>query len=281
MGLKNKEKIKNRKLKKDEIQKKKKPSILNKFLSIVLKNKISKKFLTKDIKSVQLKNYEIITDKIKKDINILFLSDIHLEIINNMAEIKNILDKSEPDFIILGGDYIDNDNNLKDNEDLFFSFFDMLTKKSTVFAVAGNHDSKNILSLIDEKTDVHLLLHDSIEFKDVKIHGTEDYVSFPNLNDDFDVNNSFYNILVTHTPNYTEKIKNEFDLILSGHTHGGQITLFGFAPINHCKIKNQIYGEWIYKGIKGITSSGVGCSGVPVRRGIKPEIVNINIKKPH
>ena len=72
-----------------------------------------------------------------------------------------------------------------------------------------------------------------------------------------------FNIFITHNPEYfeymTDKQKERADMTLAGHTHGGQITLFGL--ILHAEIKHPWkygYGLKEYDGHKIYTTSGVG-----------------------
>ena len=67
-------------------------------------------------------------------------------------------------------------------------------------------------------------------------------------------------------------------LTLSGHTHGGQITLAGFAPIVPSRYGRRYrYGHIVEDGRHLIVSGGLGCSGLPMRIGVPPEIVLVEL----
>jgi hypothetical protein len=84
-----------------------------------------------------------------------------------------------------------------------------------------------------------------------------------------------FSILLTHTPEiYRQAAHAEFDLLLSGHTHGGQICLPGGIPITLDSVLPRRLGKgaWKHHGMQGYTSVGAGSSVVPVRFNCPPEI---------
>jgi uncharacterized protein len=87
--------------------------------------------------------------------------------------------------------------------------------------------------------------------------------------------NGVFSILLSHTPEiYEEAAHVDFNLLLSGHTHGGQICLPGRIPIilNSVLPRNMGSGAWKYRGMFGYTSVGAGSSTIPVRFNCLPEI---------
>jgi predicted MPP superfamily phosphohydrolase len=82
-------------------------------------------------------------------------------------------------------------------------------------------------------------------------------------------------ILLAHSPDvYRSAQVSCFDLVLCGHTHGGQICLPGRVPLvrNADCPSRMLAGAWQYKGLKGYTSRGTGGCGVAVRYFCPPEI---------
>jgi uncharacterized protein len=68
-------------------------------------------------------------------------------------------------------------------------------------------------------------------------------------------------------------------LTMAGHTHGGQVQLFGYAPIVPSRYgQRYVYGHVRERGRDMIVSGGLGCSGLPVRFGRPPEVVRIDIE---
>jgi predicted MPP superfamily phosphohydrolase len=84
-----------------------------------------------------------------------------------------------------------------------------------------------------------------------------------------------FSILLSHTPEiYRLAAYADFDLMLSGHTHGGQICLPGSIPITlESKLPRRMgVGVWHYHHMVGYTSVGAGSCGIPVRLNCPPEI---------
>lgn len=85
-------------------------------------------------------------------------------------------------------------------------------------------------------------------------------------------------ILMAHEPDIFPQVPDRVSLTLSGHTHGGQVRLLGFAPIVPSKFKRRyVYGHIVEENRNLIVSGGIGCSGLPVRFGSPPEIVVVKL----
>lgn len=92
-------------------------------------------------------------------------------------------------------------------------------------------------------------------------------------------------ILLAHEPDIFPKVPERVSLTLSGHTHGGQVRVFGFSPVVPSQYGNRFaYGHIVEGGIERpevdrhlIVSGGLGCSILPVRFGVPPEIVLVEI----
>jgi predicted MPP superfamily phosphohydrolase len=87
------------------------------------------------------------------------------------------------------------------------------------------------------------------------------------------VNDAAPVILLAHEPDIFPKIPERVALTLSGHTHGGQVRLFGYSPMVPSKYGNRYaYGHVVEDGRHLIVSGGLGTSILPVRFGVPPEI---------
>jgi predicted MPP superfamily phosphohydrolase len=88
-------------------------------------------------------------------------------------------------------------------------------------------------------------------------------------------------LLLAHEPDIFPQVPARVSLTLSGHTHGGQISLFGWTPVVPSRYGSRyVYGHKVEDGRHIIISSGLGCSGVPVRIGAAPEVVVIDLGGP-
>lgn len=153
--------------------------------------------------------------------------------------------------------------------------------KQPVFAVLGNHDSIRMVPAM-EGMGIRVLLNESVplEKKDAAIFlaGIDDphYFRADNLEKaSNDIPQDAVSILLSHSPEmYRHAAHAGFDVMLSGHTHGGQICLPGGIPLM-CNVacpRRYCRGPWQYHQLQGYTSVGSGASVVDVRLNCPPEI---------
>lgn len=85
-------------------------------------------------------------------------------------------------------------------------------------------------------------------------------------------------ILLAHEPDIFPQVPARVSLTLSGHTHGGQVRLMGWSPITPSHYGNRYaYGHVVEGGRHLIVSGGLGVSGLPVRLGVPPEVVLVEM----
>nr|WP_245265783.1 hypothetical protein [Mesorhizobium sp. LNJC394B00] len=85
-------------------------------------------------------------------------------------------------------------------------------------------------------------------------------------------------ILLAHEPDIFPKVPGRVSLTLSGHTHGGQVRLFGYSPVVPSRFGNRFaYGHVVENDRNLIVSGGLGFSIAPVRFGMRPEILQIDL----
>lgn len=89
-------------------------------------------------------------------------------------------------------------------------------------------------------------------------------------------------LLLAHDPLlFEEAARRGVEVVLSGHTHGGQIGVPGLARwINLTKMSNP-YSLGIYrkKGSTLVVSGGMGCTGLPIRVGVPPEVLILRLRR--
>ena len=229
-------------------------------------------------RKVLLKKITVKSSKINRNYNIIFISDVHLGT-NTSKHLSKILKKIqtlEYDFLLIGGDLIDsssfklNDLNLLNNI------------KKDIYFVNGNHeyylkDFKNKIEQL-KKFKIKVLKNSSIQINDINIIGIDDLQSkFSKIKFVEKLNKkNLFNLVLSHKPDIWDNIKSKNDLMLSGHTHNGQIFPFNFLV----KLKFKfIYGIYEYKNSKLYVSSGSGCWGPKLRIGSSNEIINIQLTK--
>jgi predicted MPP superfamily phosphohydrolase len=85
-------------------------------------------------------------------------------------------------------------------------------------------------------------------------------------------------ILLAHEPDIFPRVPARVALTLSGHTHGGQVRVVGYSPVVPSRYGNRYaYGHIVEDGRHLIVSGGLGCSILPVRIGVPPEIVLVDV----
>lgn len=224
------------------------------------------------------------------DTKILFVSDFHINALPELASnIMGIADELDYDFCILGGDYgFSSRRTSESTRQIMHTIAGALTKKSRVFGVLGNHDHYSMAELL-ESCGVEMLINDSGSIErdgqklfisgidDCHYYGGDDVAAARE-----NVDNDAFSIMVSHSPEPYKRVSDAgYCLLLSGHTHGGQICLPGGIAIvaNTTARRYMLKGKWKYRGMKGYTSTGVGSSGVAVRFFCKPEVALITLRR--
>ena len=84
-------------------------------------------------------------------------------------------------------------------------------------------------------------------------------------------------ILLAHEPDIMVRVPERVALVLSGHTHGGQVRLFGWSPVVPSRYGNRFAYGHVREQCDLIVSGGLGCSIAPLRIGMPPELVVVTI----
>jgi predicted MPP superfamily phosphohydrolase len=85
-------------------------------------------------------------------------------------------------------------------------------------------------------------------------------------------------ILMVHEPDIFPSVPERVSLTLAGHTHGGQVRIFGYAPVVPSRFGSRyVYGHIVETNRNLIVSGGLGCSSMPIRFGSPPEIVMVEL----
>lgn len=220
---------------------------------------------------------------------IIFASDFHCGLFfsrERAAKIVETINGLDPDVVILGGDYVDSS---KEYIEPCFHELAKLKSKHGVYGVLGNHDY--LVGEAETKTamvsaSIVVLDNDSkwldIGGQRIKIGGVADFLTGhavlePAISDAKDGD---FVVLAFHNPNYYDKISGNVDLALSGHTHGGQISLFGkWHPFFELRY-GQKYISGIYKNKNSLllVSSGLGTTILPFRFFARPEVNVITLE---
>ncbi len=220
---------------------------------------------------------------------ILFISDIHFGMMDGLEEkMIEVLVKTSADLLILGGDY-EVKGESSDTRESFEGLQRVLSAadiQDGVIAIKGNHDTKEMMDLLQNSCD-EVLLNRTCKIRRGMGEITVTGIKYPSCINQYSQDlqhpdKKEFSIFLYHSPAlYRQAAAHSYDLYLCGHTHGGQIHLPLVGPVvTHTGgQKDKIYGKWYEQAMQGYTTSGAGTSGVPVRFGCRGEIVRIELKK--
>ncbi len=235
---------------------------------------------------------------------VAFLTDTHhgpgvpLSYLEHVVAQTNALN---PDLVALGGDYVQRSRYLQPRG----SHRQYIAPGVAVlaglraplgrFAVLGNHDRRESTML----TRRALADHDLTELTNtgvwlersgsrLRLCGVDDYATGrPNLRPNLraalgDTRLDDACLVLSHNPDFVERIRDpRVDLVLSGHTHGGQVVLPIFGP----PVTASRYGrKYVHGLVQGPTarvyvSRGVGTIGPPIRFGAPPEVTLLTLRQ--
>ncbi len=233
---------------------------------------------------IQVRRHEVTIKGLSPEFDgytLLQLSDIHADIyppaVHAMVETVREL---EYDACVLTGDYRAQTHGPVEAAIEWMGVL-MSGLRQPVYGVLGNHDSVTMLPAL-EAMGIRMLLnvHQFIERGEARIYlvGIDDahYFRVDNIEKAAHaIPLEAVSILLSHTPEiYRQAAHAGFNLMLCGHTHGGQICLPGGIPIT-LDAKCPRYmgsGPWDYNGMRGYTSVGTGSSIVNVRLNCPPEV---------
>ncbi len=229
----------------------------------------------------------------QKPLKIAMFADSHVGTMFDGKEFKKIsqdIMKNNPDIVVVCGDYVDDDTTRKEMLDATKALGEMKPKYGT-YMIFGNHDdpyfhyrdfSTDELRQELAKNGVTLLEDDVKKICDgFYLVGRRDKfdkkrIPIGKLMKDIDTNKNF-TLLLDHQPNdFDAEAKAKPDLVLCGHTHGGQLFPLGrFTDLFHTN--DCRYGTVKRDGTTFFTSSGIAGWGMPFKTDAVSEYVIANV----
>jgi uncharacterized protein len=238
----------------------------------------------KNAEDIQIRHHNIRLGRLPAAFDgftLLQLSDLHVDMNGGaMQRLIELLPALEYDLCVLTGDY--RGKTFGPCEATIAGMARVCAHiVGPIYGVLGNHDSIRMVPALEEMGICMLLNEaDTLEREDQRIHlvGIDDahYYRVDNIEKAVSqLPGDEFSILFSHTPEiYRQAAHADFDLLLSGHTHGGQICLPGAIPItlDSALPRRMGSGLWKYGDMVGYTSVGVGSCVLPVRLNCPPEI---------
>ena len=236
--------------------------------------------------------YTLTTNKDIDTFKIVLLSDSHVGTTfdgNGFYKHMQEISKIDSDILVIDGDYVDDDTT---KEDMIRACegLGLAKPKYGVYFVYGNHDRGyfnnrdfNATDLENEleKNNVKILEDEIVELNNIVLIGRKDKSNqsrkkITELVKDIDKNK--YIISLNHQPNDYDNEMNNVDLVLSGHSHGGQ--MFPLAYVGKItKANDEFYGLHKRGNTNFIVTSGISGWAADFKTGAKSEYVVIEIKK--
>ncbi len=246
-------------------------------------------------------DYALKTDKKSGDIRIVQFADSHVGTTfhgDGFAKYMEEIQKLDPDVVLITGDFVDDDTSKEDMIQCCEALGNLKTKYGVYFSF-GNHDkgyydpsyrgySGDDLIAELEKNNVTVLQDDTVLIDDrFYIIGRQDRseemekdghrASMEELTNDLD--SSKFTVVMDHQPcDYDAQAASKVDLVLSGHTHGGQL-----IPINFLGTliggNDRTYGYEKREDTNFIVTSGISDWAIKFKTGCKSEYVVIDVSE--
>ncbi|MCK4508318.1 MAG: metallophosphoesterase [Desulfuromonadales bacterium] len=233
--------------------------------------------------ALQVEKIAFPTSSAGGQVRLLQISDLHLSGYNSyFAKVTKQVADLQPDLIVLTGDYLEEERNIRG----VLSFLKELKATHGIYAVQGNWEYWSRLEgenlrrhfagvgvklLINERADLE------INGRALSIFGLD----YPSSNDHLHqlqkaVDPQRFNLLLSHVPAFAhEQLNEHINLILSGHTHGGQVRLPFLPPFYLPRYSGRFVAGFYQVSQHRIplyVSRGVGTSVLPLRFFCRPEI---------
>lgn len=236
------------------------------------------------------------TEGSSEEITILQFSDLHIKedyTYKNLSRVIKKLNKLEPDIVLFTGDLYDNYAKYNDDENII-SELQTITAKYAKIAIWGNRDygggavrtyeevmAASGFELLDNQNNLITLSSG----KQILFTGIDDFLlGAPALPETAgtDFEQADYKLLLMHEPDGLEEFDvSQYDFILSGHSHGGQINIPFFPAINKAAIDSTLLSTSYSGGMytldesanqKLYVNTGLGTTHISARFGVVPEI---------
>jgi predicted MPP superfamily phosphohydrolase len=214
---------------------------------------------------------EIVVDSLVNDkTKIIFFSDLHLNKLNSLfkrnQKLVKLINSENPDIVVFGGDLVSQKLTgglFKNDLVAYTSFFSQINATSKYF-IKGNHDHKYS---INEYSSL-MRSHGYIDLTNTQIKSINN-INLVGLDDlkygeivEPTINLANYNICFAHNPDTVLSLLNNYNLIISGHTHAGQGKIFNYYPMLRFVTENPtIFNSQEIISInkqKVIVSAGIG-----------------------
>lgn len=248
-------------------------------------------YLFFEVTSIAVKRYNISIKNLPpqfQGFTILQLSDLHSKLYGaNQERLLKLINKEKFDIVAVTGDLVNKHNPLVEPPIQLIKGL----KDYPIYFVPGNHEhwsNYNIKKPLLEQG-VKILENKAEKFNKGDSHiwivGVDDpYMGLDRLDTALqDVNDTHPKVLLAHAPNiFPTAVKETIDLVMVGHTHGGQIRIPFFGAVvapGQGLFPKYDYGLYSEGTTRMVVNGGLGESVIPIRFNLRPEVVLITLVK--
>lgn len=239
------------------------------------------------VSSISIVNQKISSTKINDDMNdlkIAFISDIHYNHFMNKERLTKMIERInafKPDILLFGGDLFDDPTLYPIDENVTKELAECLSQLQAdygKFAVLGETDHhESVLPIVEDllfQADFELLNNQNIQLtkegsSTIYLIGIDSLVGGnPDVEMSLqEVDTNAFTIVLTHAPDLISQLpSNGIDLVLAGHSHGGQIALPFIGALNKKEgALSYSKGEYWINQTQLIVSNGMGTTDTDIR----------------
>ena len=225
-------------------------------------------------------------------LKIVFFADLHtIDSAKDIAETKKmvaLINKQKPDIVVFAGDMMSTGSvEWRLPPARIISRLKDISSKYGIFAILGNHDwdydGSQVISIM-KKAGIQVLENDSRTIPGMfNIVGVADAAAPYGLNPEqalAKIDRSLLTIAIVHSPDYISQLPEFVSIVLSGHTHGGQIKLPYLGPM-FLNTEGSAYCSGYYKerGRNLLVTKGIGTSGIRCRINVVSDITVVTIQQ--
>lgn len=236
----------------------------------------------------EITRYRVTLAGLTRPLKLVQLSDTHAGrdmSAERLSRVVATINRMRPDVVVLTGDYISgnpDDWTLAETRDAIAPLTDLKAPLG-VFAVVGNHDSPEKTRWAMQETAIRLLYNESADIGPLVLVGADDIGGRRQPVEQMRrlvraEKGDRPVIVLSHRPELFEWLPPRSELLLAGHTHGGQVVLPKLTRmLVGDYLAAHLRGSFFFRGQLMIVSSGLGTTALPIRWGVPPEIVEITL----
>lgn len=268
------------------------------FFAVYIPARVIYDYNTVDVRNVDFKKNDLPNEL--EGFKIAFISDVQADRYTDEKRLKRYIDEineTKPDLVLIAGDVI---TSTPDYIETAAKFIGKIKSRYGIYSCVGDHDNwayrqdyvRSLREVEKALWDFNVEMLDN-QLRFINIDSTRIGITFitntyvsdiseTTLRNLAESNKAEFKIFLTHQPReflINSAVKNNYDLFLAGHTHGGQITLlFPFIQLTPTLFETSyIKGDFYFNRMLAVVCRGLGMSLAPVRYNSTPEIVIITL----